>query len=172
MGPEQMERKALLIMRGYRVDTATDCNSANYKYNYGAMPTTNEWKRLQMMAMVDADAVVVTDDMDTADVLHLMHVARFAGLRAVLYDELPAQCPDAVREVIVLDELDLLQDTPLPLGTRLRLHVRAALRNLDLWAQQFDARFGWFFTNGNKQHRAVRSGRATYANTVRPNTTA
>lgn len=156
-GPEQVATKWLLEQRGYRVKCATEVASPDYQYNNGARATPTEFRRLQMLAMVDADMVVLADGMKDAAALEVLRVARFAGLRVCLHQDLPAQCPSVVREMEIMDELDLLQadaDAE-PVDQWLVRHAAAMYKRVRRNMRRFDRRYGWFFTNGNKQHRVA-----------------
>jgi hypothetical protein len=156
-GPDQLATAWLLRERGYHVTCATDVASVHYDANRNMLPTPAEFRQRQMYEMMRADAVVLEEEMleDAAAVLLVMHSCRFAGLRVVRYDELPVQCPALARQDEILEERDLLRVVPEPVSKRLRVHLKSAQLRMKQWARQFDERFGWFFTNGNKAHHAA-----------------
>lgn len=156
-GPDQLATKWLLKERGYHVTCATDVASVEYDANRNMAPTPAEFRQRQMYEMMRADVVVLEEEMmeNAGDVLFVMHACRFAGLRVVRYEDLPVQAPSLCRQDEILEERDLLMVHTEPLSKRLRTHVKAARARLERWAQCFDEKCGWFFTNGNKTVQAA-----------------
>lgn len=150
-GPEQLATKWLLLQRGYRCSCATDIASPDYRSNAGMAPTQAQFRQMQLVAMLEADAVVITDEMTPAQTVEVLHVCRYAGVAAVLHDELPAQCPGAMRDEEILASIALRNEPAPPVKARLRAQFRAASRRAERWARGFDAAWGWFFTNGMKE---------------------
>ena len=151
-GPEQLATQWLLKQRGYTVVSATEVASPNYRHNAGMRPSARHFAQQQMLAMIEADAIVLHDELGTADALRLLAMARFAGVRALLAEELPATCPPRERDMELLDTMDLC-GRDVERGPSLRDRAKEVVQQVRVLADRFDARFGWFFTNGNKQHR-------------------
>lgn len=150
-GPDQLATKWLLVQRGYQCVCATDVASKEYARE-DAPPGERLFRERQMNEMQMADAVVLEDELldDTAAVLHVLHVCRFAGIRVVRHDELPALAPSLAAREGILDARDLTHVEREPMSTRMRQQVKSALARVEGWARRFDARWGWFFTNGQK----------------------
>lgn len=175
-GPEQLATKWLLKERGYRCVCATDVASAENPHNAGMKPTDAHFRQVQMLELMSADAVVLdADALRTAQALELLHVCRYAGLRVVRLDELPAQCPSWLREAEILEELDLVQKQhggDMDVVSMLRRKVLQLYALGQRLAEAFDRRAGWFFTNGMKQYRLQPEPRTYALPNTAPNTTA
>lgn len=168
-GPEQLADKWQLQERGYKVVCATDLRQRDLRSD-GIEPTPDEFARMQAYEMLCADSVVVNDTMRQADMMRLLNVAHFIGVRVVDQAELPAQCPHVVRQDEIMDALDLATRNTMP---GLRQEVVATLQyvkgRVAQAASWFDLRFGWFFLNGNKVQPKPRPYRQ---NVVKPTMTA
>ena len=148
-GPDQLASKWLLRERGYECVCASDVRSEAYA---GEAPTEAQFRMRQLHEMQRADAVVVDEDAleHSGAMLHLLHVARFGGMAVLRYEDLPAQAPVLLRRDEIIAERDLVREEAPPVSARLRTQWRHAVLRMQGWARRFDARFAWFFTNGNK----------------------
>lgn len=139
--------------RGYYVASAGGIRKRGYRYNDGCVATESQAKRMELQELAECDVIVLHDEMARPEALHLLRMAHRHGLRVALLSDLPAVCPSVMVEDVVMNELDITQQPDTPFGEQLRntwQHVQ------EWWAQvaaAFDRRFGWFFTNGNKQQR-------------------
>jgi hypothetical protein len=134
-GNPMADTKWLLTQRGYRVVTDQDMLSPSYVYNFGLKPTKGDIKRLRMLAIIDSDAVVIHRTTPYPERRHLEYLCRSADVHAVLYDNLPAQCPATERQCDILAGLDLLHpDNRPPLLHRLALALHPMHRLRSWWS--------------------------------------
>jgi hypothetical protein len=159
-GPEQLADKWQLQERGYKVVSATDLRQRDLHCN-GIEPSPDEFARMQAYEMLCADAVVVNDSMRNGDLMRLVNVCHYMGVRLVDQAELPAQCPHVVRQDEIMNELDLATRSTAPgLRTQLKETAHYLMGCVAQASRWFDKHFGWFFQNGNKVQPRPRPYRA------------
>ena len=158
-GPPSADQEATLALleeRNYRVFTSATVASPKYYANHGERPSAQQMRVSQANELLMSDAAVITDELEPAYATRVVEVCRFIGVPVVRYEDLPLLAPGCGATQHVLDALDLCK--PVVVCEEQTLSVtplRAwAERLMDNASRAFNARFGWFFTNGNKvQHR-------------------
>lgn len=114
----------LLQQRGYRVVSDQDMRSPSYVYNHGLLPTAGDIRRLRILAILEADAVVLHDSTPRRDRRMHLFLCRIADIPVVLYHQLPAECPYVDRQHQVIASLDLLSRDRSLAGRLAELRVR------------------------------------------------
>lgn len=164
-GPEQVATKWLLQQRGYdRVVCESDLLMKDYCYNRGTKPSPRDFRRYRSLELAQATVCVLAEDLAGAHRTDVIGAARYAGIPVLPYDQLPSQAPSIMREDEVLDAIICEQEAA----------QQPLLQRVSAWmdraAKQFEARFGWFFTNGHKA--AMRAEKRYPEMTNKPQTTA
>ena len=146
----------LLKERGYWVITSAMVASPKYYLNRDKTPSGQDLRTMQANELLMSDCAVITDELDAAYSLEVVSACRFMGVPVVRYEKLPLLAPGCGAVQHVLDGIDLGNPVEQPEEQTLTVtHVRAWLdRVWDRTNAAFELRFGWFFLNGNKVHRA------------------
>lgn len=145
-GPDQVATKWLMEQRGYdNVVCESDILRKNYIYNNGVAPSKAAFLQFRCIELAQAGLCVVPEDLSAKDRAQIVAAAAFAGTSVLAYADLPAHAPSIMREDQLFAELMAERNAPVQRKWWVRLSAWGARLS-----DAFDARWGWFFTNGNK----------------------
>lgn len=148
---DQIATKWLLKQRGYRVTTVADLP----KYLTNGEPDHRGRLAARMVAMLNARAVVLHDGMSAAEVQLLATVCAYTGLRMVNLDDLPLYASDVSTAALNRIAIRLNQRQQRTVRERLESGLNALNQHWLRFEEGFNARCGWFFTNGQKSKQPV-----------------
>ncbi len=147
--PELLSTRWLLEQRGYRVDCWADLPRMLHPHK----PTDQRMLEARIVCMINADAVVITDEMPLAELQVMRTVTSFICRPLVKVDDLPLLAHDIQKRGETFRALDINAQPEDEPNVALRLHD-LVVRMRHRWSQLergFNAKCGWFFTNGQKQ---------------------
>lgn len=158
------DARTLLELRGYQVvDNIRDVNEHLQAYGYVNSPRNVRAMITDLMRT--CHVVVLHGDLEASLVLQYIKHCHLVGMPCLHWSALPLT-PTTSMEAIDQEDLTTKEPNDVDLGGSLqRLGQRAAERvrqsvrsAYDVWMRfemRFNARYGWFFTNGRKHHRRV-----------------
>lgn len=144
--PELLSTRLLLEQRGYAVDCWADLP----KMLQHLEPTEQRLRELRVVCMINADAVVLTDELPAAEARLLREVTTYIARPLVRVEDLPLWAADIQKRGETFRALDICaHPEEAPSATdRLVLKMRERWEALE---RGFNRTCGWFFTNGQKQ---------------------
>jgi hypothetical protein len=149
--PELLSTLHLLEQRGYDVDCWADLPKRVLLQHLE--PTEKRLRELRMVCMINADAVVITDELPAAEARLLREVTTFIARPLVRVEDLPLWAADIKQRGETFRALDICANPEEALSTtdRLMLLVLKMRERLEAIERGFNRSCGWFFTNGQKQ---------------------